>query len=62
MRRWAVDEMGKSVGKDRALAYGIVGGVAAAAIAVGPIIGGLITTALTSSSNRRAWKRSARVR
>jgi EmrB/QacA subfamily drug resistance transporter len=34
-------------GKDRALAYGIVGGVAAAAIAVGPVIGGWVTTAYT---------------
>ena len=31
-------------GKDRALAYGIVGGVAGAAIAVGPLIGGWVTT------------------
>jgi MFS family permease len=31
-------------GKDRALAYGIVGGVAAAAIAAGPLIGGFVTT------------------
>jgi MFS family permease len=31
-------------GKERALAYGIVGGVAAAAIAAGPLIGGFITT------------------
>jgi MFS family permease len=34
-------------GKDRALAYGLVGGVAAAAIAVGPVIGGFVTTAAT---------------
>ena len=31
-------------GKDRALAYGIVGGVAGAAIAAGPLIGGYVTT------------------
>ena len=31
-------------GKDRAFAYGIVGGVAGAAIAVGPVIGGWVTT------------------
>src|SRR3954452_4252028 len=31
-------------GKQRALAYGIVGGVAGAAIAVGPLIGGWVTT------------------
>ncbi|MFN8621145.1 MAG: MFS transporter [Chloroflexota bacterium] len=34
-------------GKERALAYGLVGGVAAAAIAAGPLIGGWITTAFT---------------
>jgi MFS family permease len=34
-------------GPDRALAYGIVGGIAAAAIAVGPVIGGFVTTAWT---------------
>jgi MFS family permease len=34
-------------GSDRALAYGIVGGIAAAAIAVGPVIGGFVTTAFT---------------
>ncbi|TFG69002.1 MAG: MFS transporter [Thermomicrobiales bacterium] len=32
-------------GKDRAFAYGIVGGVAAAAVAAGPLIGGWVTTA-----------------
>jgi MFS family permease len=31
-------------GKDRALAYGIVGGNAAAAVAAGPLIGGFVTT------------------
>jgi MFS family permease len=31
-------------GKRRALAYGIIGGVAGAAIAVGPVIGGWVTT------------------
>jgi EmrB/QacA subfamily drug resistance transporter len=34
-------------GSDRALAYGVVGGVAAAAIAVGPVIGGFVTSAFT---------------
>jgi EmrB/QacA subfamily drug resistance transporter len=34
-------------GKDRALAYGIIGGIAAAAIAVGPVIGGWVTTNFT---------------
>ena len=34
-------------GTERALAYGIVGGVAAAAIAVGPVIGGWVTTNFT---------------
>jgi EmrB/QacA subfamily drug resistance transporter len=31
-------------GKQRALAYGVIGGVAGAAIAVGPVIGGWVTT------------------
>ena len=31
-------------GKNRALAYGIIGGVAGAAIAAGPLIGGWVTT------------------
>jgi EmrB/QacA subfamily drug resistance transporter len=34
-------------GKARALAYGIIGGIAAAAIAVGPVIGGWVTTNYT---------------
>ena len=34
-------------GKQRALAYGIIGGVAAAAIAAGPLIGGWVTTTWT---------------
>ncbi|AKB18064.1 MULTISPECIES: MFS transporter [unclassified Methanosarcina] len=34
-------------GKDRALAYGIIGGIVAGAIALGPIIGGWLTTAYT---------------
>lgn len=34
-------------GRERALAYGIIGGVAAAAIAVGPVIGGWVTSAYT---------------
>src|SRR3954465_8477329 len=34
-------------GKERALAYGIIGGVAGAAIAAGPLIGGWVTTNLS---------------
>ena len=34
-------------GKDRALAYGIIGGIVASAIALGPIIGGWLTTSYT---------------
>ena len=34
-------------GKERAFAYGIIGGVAGAAIAVGPVIGGWVTTYYT---------------
>jgi EmrB/QacA subfamily drug resistance transporter len=34
-------------GKERALAYGLIGGVAAAAVAAGPLIGGWVTTAYT---------------
>ncbi|HET7828483.1 MAG TPA: MFS transporter [Candidatus Limnocylindrales bacterium] len=34
-------------GRERALAYGLIGGVAAAAVAVGPIIGGWVTTNFT---------------
>jgi EmrB/QacA subfamily drug resistance transporter len=34
-------------GKQRALAYGVLGGVAGAGIAVGPIVGGWVTTNLT---------------
>ena len=34
-------------GKQRALAFGIVGGVAGAAIAAGPLIGGWVTTELS---------------
>jgi EmrB/QacA subfamily drug resistance transporter len=34
-------------GKDRALAFGIVGGVAGVAVAAGPLIGGWVTTELT---------------
>src|SRR5213083_522182 len=32
------------VDKDRALAYGVIGGVAGAAVAAGPLIGGWVTT------------------
>ncbi|MGW1029328.1 MFS transporter [Streptomyces sp. NPDC002577] len=34
-------------GRDRAVAYGIVGGLAGAGIAVGPLVGGWVTTYLT---------------
>jgi MFS family permease len=34
-------------GKQRALAYGVIGGVAGAAIAAGPLIGGWVTTTLS---------------
>jgi MFS family permease len=34
-------------GRDRALAYGIIGGIAAAAVAAGPLIGGWVTTTFT---------------
>ena len=34
-------------GKQRALAFGIIGGVAGAAMAVGPLIGGWVTTELS---------------
>lgn len=34
-------------GADRALAYGILGGITASAVALGPIIGGWLTTAYT---------------
>jgi EmrB/QacA subfamily drug resistance transporter len=34
-------------GRERALAYGVLGGVAGAGIAVGPILGGWVTTELT---------------
>ena len=34
-------------GKERALAFGIVGGVAGAAMAAGPLIGGWVTTELS---------------
>jgi EmrB/QacA subfamily drug resistance transporter len=38
---------GNFEGKDRAVAYGVLGGVAGAGIAVGPILGGWATTELT---------------
>ncbi len=38
---------GNFQGRDRALAYGVLGGVAGAGIAVGPIVGGWATTELT---------------
>jgi MFS family permease len=38
---------GNYVGRDRAVAYGVVGGLAGAGIAVGPLLGGWVTTYLT---------------
>lgn len=38
---------GSYQGADRAVAYGVIGGVAGAGIAVGPILGGWVTTAYT---------------
>ncbi|MDQ2621846.1 MAG: MFS transporter, partial [Actinomycetota bacterium] len=38
---------GNFEGKDRAIAYGVLGGVAGAGIAVGPILGGWVTTEFT---------------
>jgi Na+/melibiose symporter-like transporter len=38
---------GTYTGRDRALAYGVLGGVAGAGIAVGPIVGGWATTEVT---------------
>jgi len=34
-------------GRERALAYGLLGGIAGAAVAAGPLIGGFVTSALT---------------
>ena len=38
---------GNFQGSDRAIAYGVLGGVAGAGIAVGPILGGWVTTDFT---------------
>ena len=38
---------GNYVGRDRATAYGVIGGLAGAGIAVGPLLGGWVTTNLT---------------
>ncbi len=38
---------GSYTGRERALAYGLLGGVAGAGAAVGPLIGGFVTTVLT---------------
>lgn len=38
---------GNYAGKDRATAYGVIGGLAGAGIAVGPLLGGWVTTYLT---------------
>jgi MFS family permease len=35
---------GNYVGKDRAMAYGVIGGLAGAGIAIGPLLGGWVTT------------------
>ena len=45
-------------GKQRALAYGVIGGVAGAAIAAGPLIGGYVDDVLQlalGSSPARRW-------
>ncbi len=38
---------GNFTGRDRAMAYGVIGGLAGAGIAVGPLLGGWVTTYLT---------------
>jgi MFS family permease len=38
---------GSYAGRDRAMAYGVIGGLAGAGIAVGPLLGGWVTTYLT---------------
>jgi EmrB/QacA subfamily drug resistance transporter len=38
---------GSYAGRDRAVAYGVIGGLAGAGIAVGPLLGGWVTTYLT---------------
>jgi MFS family permease len=38
---------GNYSGKERALAYGLLGGIAGAGVAAGPLIGGFVTSALT---------------
>ena len=38
---------GNYVGKERAVAYGVIGGLAGAGIAIGPLLGGWVTTNLT---------------
>ncbi len=38
---------GNYTGRDRAIAYGVIGGLAGAGIAVGPLLGGWVTTYLT---------------
>jgi EmrB/QacA subfamily drug resistance transporter len=38
---------GNYAGKDRAMAYGVIGGLAGAGIAVGPLLGGWVTTYLS---------------
>lgn len=38
---------GNFAGRDRAMAYGVIGGLAGAGIAVGPLLGGWVTTYLT---------------
>jgi MFS family permease len=46
---------GNFKGADRALAYGVLGGVAGAGIAVGPILGGWATTELTGKRPSMDW-------
>ena len=43
-RRWPRSSAGNFEGDDRALAYGVLGGLAGAGIAVGPLLGGWVTT------------------
>ena len=52
---------GNYSGADRAIAYGVLGGVAGAGIAVGPILGGWVTTDSPGgwSSSARSSSRSA---
>ena len=53
---------GNFEGKARAAAYGVLGGVAGAGIAVGPILGGWVTTELTLAARLRRRGRPRRSR